>query len=60
MNEENEAGTESPSGNLGKLALVAGLAINLMAPAVSGIEALKEKQVAAERMIQAWGDCIDE
>lgn len=49
--------TASTASDMGKLAVLASLAVNL-----TGIvpPAPSEQQLAAERYMQAWGDCIDE
>lgn len=49
--------TTSTASDMSKLAVLASLAVNL-----SGIlpPTPSEQQLAAERYMQAWGDCIDE
>jgi hypothetical protein len=55
--EESKAESVSKASDMSKLAVLASLAVNL-----TGIlpPTQSEQQLAAERYMQAWGDCIDE
>lgn len=61
MSEKHSTENESTVGSISTLAMVAGLAVNLIAPvAPLSADQMKERQLAAERFAQTWGDCVDE
>jgi hypothetical protein len=48
-----------PASGVGKLAVLAGLAINLAGMA-QPVDSAAAQKLAAERFVQIWGDCVDE
>jgi len=60
MSETEHSPAESSVGALGTLAVVAGLAVQLLSPGDPTTDTAKQQQLAAERFAQIWGDCVDE